>query len=289
MRTDETILMKLHHLAEAAGADLAWVAEIADAGGTTCFGRVWVTPSYHPEAKRIRGFDGRAIPGRDHVLSPSTKALEGFVRDETGLSGSGDSLVHFHCRGLRVVVRVGLASTRGTIDARGRRAAEAQLPGLLESIKAPEVPEDGDLVLLFGSSGRILYIGGKTTRYQAWQGAVDRLHQVITEGGPAVLDGAAVSVQVLEGPDGPAHLATLRPAKPVYLSPEVLLTPTQREVAVFAADGATVREIADQLGRHVETVRSHLREAYRRLDVASRIDLARTLAGDMTPFVEELR
>lgn len=286
MRTNDIILEKLHQVAEAAGADIAWVAEIAEADGTPCFGRVWVTPSYHPEAKRIRSLDGRPITDADHVLSPSTKALEGFVRDDARLSGPGDNLVHFHCRGLRVVVRVGLASSRGAIDARHRREAAARLPALFAEIQPCELPQDGKLVLLFDREGNVLYLGGQTTAYTEWQGAVNRLQQVFHEGGPAVLDGAAVTVQVLDGPDGPAHLATLQPARAVVLSPEVLLTPTQREVAVFAADGATVREIADSLDRHVETVRSHLREAYRRLDVASRIDLARTLSGEMSPFAE---
>lgn len=286
MTKDDLILEKLHAMAEAAGADLAWAAEVAQSNGVPCFGQVWVTPSYNPEARRLRALDGRPMPDADQVLSPPAKALDEFAKDETSLSGNGDTLVHFHCRGLQVQVRIGLSSTYGNIDARSRRAAAKHLPALKAALPVMEAPDEKDLVLLFGSDGQLLYVGGETTRYQAWQHAVDRIGQVVIDGGPALIDGAAVSVSSLAGPDGTAHLATLSPAKPVVLSPEVLLTPTQREVAVIAAEGATVREIADTLGRHVETVRSHLREAYRRLDVASRIDLARTLSGDMSPFPE---
>lgn len=59
----------------------------------------------------------------------------------------------------------------------------------------------------------------------------------------------------------------------------VRLSPTQREVASFAASGATVGEIASAMGRRPETVRSHLREAYTRLGVSNRVELSRALAA----------
>lgn len=287
MSTDGPVLDKLHRLATAAGADVAWVAEVADANGVPCFGRVWVTPSYHPEASRIRGMDGQPIPDVDQVLRPSTKALDEFARDQTALTGLADNFVHFQCQGLQVRARVGLGfSGSPGFSPRARKVAFDHTAPLLSSLPPSPVPSDGELVLLLGPDGSLLYIGGETKHFLCWQDAVERLGPVLETGGPAVLHGAAVSLQTLDGPDGAAHLVTLRAARPVTLSPEVLLTPTQREVAGFAAEGATVKEIAQALGRHVETVRTHLRDAYRRLDVASRIDLARTLSGDMSPFVE---
>lgn len=64
---------------------------------------------------------------------------------------------------------------------------------------------------------------------------------------------------------------------------EKLLSNTQIQVARRAADGATLREIARTMGRSPDTVRSHLREVYRRLDVSSRLELARALANPEGP------
>lgn len=76
----------------------------------------------------------------------------------------------------------------------------------------------------------------------------------------------------------PLFLVQLSGARPVETS-AVRLSPTQREVAAFAASGATVGEIALAIGRKPETVRSHLREAYTRLGVSNRVELARALAA----------
>jgi len=56
-----------------------------------------------------------------------------------------------------------------------------------------------------------------------------------------------------------------------------LLSPTQRKVAELAARGRTNVEIAATLHLSMETVRTHLREGMRRLDVARRAELARFL------------
>jgi DNA-binding CsgD family transcriptional regulator len=71
----------------------------------------------------------------------------------------------------------------------------------------------------------------------------------------------------------------LSPLEHVALPVELELTPAQREVARSAARGATVNEIAKHLNRSPETIRSHLRAVYERLDVASRVELAAALDG----------
>lgn len=70
------------------------------------------------------------------------------------------------------------------------------------------------------------------------------------------------------------HLPT--PAVPCWLE-RATLTPRQLEVARLAACGATVREAATHLGISMHTVRQHLKQVYRELDVANRVELLRAL------------
>jgi DNA-binding CsgD family transcriptional regulator len=56
---------------------------------------------------------------------------------------------------------------------------------------------------------------------------------------------------------------------------EELLSPRQRAVARSAARGRSIARIAVELRLRPETVRTHLREVYRRLGVSQRVELAR--------------
>jgi DNA-binding CsgD family transcriptional regulator len=53
------------------------------------------------------------------------------------------------------------------------------------------------------------------------------------------------------------------------------LTPTERSVTELVAEGLTNRQAAEQLFLSPHTVGFHLRAIFRKLDVTSRIDLAR--------------
>jgi len=57
------------------------------------------------------------------------------------------------------------------------------------------------------------------------------------------------------------------------------LTPREREIALLAAAGSSSREIADRLVVSVRTVDNHLQNAYLKLGVTRRQDLARVLTG----------
>jgi DNA-binding NarL/FixJ family response regulator len=58
------------------------------------------------------------------------------------------------------------------------------------------------------------------------------------------------------------------------------LTPSERRVADLAADGLSNRDIAQTLFVTPKTVEVHLTSAYRKLDIATRQQLADALAGD---------
>lgn len=92
--------------------------------------------------------------------------------------------------------------------------------------------------------------------------------------GRGSIAGCGVRTVRLDGEAGVAYLVLVTPGQRVELSAEADLTPAQQEVARHAAAGATVRQISRSLGKRPETVRSHLREIYRRLGIASRAELA---------------
>ena len=69
----------------------------------------------------------------------------------------------------------------------------------------------------------------------------------------------------------------LRPARertPGALAP---LTAREREIAELVAAGRTNREVAEQLVLSTRTIEAHLRNIYGKLDVRSRVELARAV------------
>jgi DNA-binding CsgD family transcriptional regulator len=75
------------------------------------------------------------------------------------------------------------------------------------------------------------------------------------------------------------YLVHLQPVTPVHRHQAHVLSRSQREIAELAASGATVPEIGQMLHIAPTTVRSHLRQVYTSLEVASRSELTRALEG----------
>jgi DNA-binding CsgD family transcriptional regulator/predicted negative regulator of RcsB-dependent stress response len=69
-----------------------------------------------------------------------------------------------------------------------------------------------------------------------------------------------------------------RPRRTALIGPDAL-TPSEREVAELAARGHTNREIAGRLFVTVKAVEKHLRNAYAKLDIERRTELAAALRG----------
>ena len=72
--------------------------------------------------------------------------------------------------------------------------------------------------------------------------------------------------------------AGARPRREALLSGPASLTPSERRIAELAATGQTNREIAQALFVTPKTVEYHLRNAYRKLDIQTRGELAEALA-----------
>ena len=65
---------------------------------------------------------------------------------------------------------------------------------------------------------------------------------------------------------------TLGPSRPAWWAS---LTDIERATARLVAEGLTNQRIADQLFISTHTVAFHLRQMFRKLDIRSRVDLAR--------------
>lgn len=108
--------------------------------------------------------------------------------------------------------------------------------------------------------------------------AVARLERGEAVAPTRLLRAAQAEVVALREPAQQArYLAVLRLAPTLTRAPDASLSAAQRQVAEQAARGNTVDEIAALVGRTPQTVRSYLREAYRRLGVNNRVALARAL------------
>lgn len=106
----------------------------------------------------------------------------------------------------------------------------------------------------------------------------ERLCEVASEGpGVVVHRGATAEVTPLRGEVNALLIAVTRVRVPPA-DPLSALSPSQRAVVEYAAAGATSLEIARARACSQETVRSQLKEAYRRLGVASRAELGGLVA-----------
>ena len=67
----------------------------------------------------------------------------------------------------------------------------------------------------------------------------------------------------------------LRPAQEPEAGPLAPLTAREREIAELVAAGRTNREVAEELVLSTRTIEAHLRNIYGKLEVRSRVELAR--------------
>lgn len=99
-----------------------------------------------------------------------------------------------------------------------------------------------------------------------------------------LVGGFCVHLRELVRADGRSlHLAEAERASRPRLHPASRLTARQRQVSELAARGEQIPEIAARLEISEWTVREHLKQAYRRLGVSSRVELVRRLTPEDQP------
>ncbi len=138
--------------------------------------------------------------------------------------------------------------------------------------------------LLFSAGGRLEFASPDVIDLSDDQLAVLRRAVRCADAGRLARDtlafhNIAAHILRMDAPDRVAYLVRLEPAQPPRFRAEILLTDRQLEVAKLAATGATVETISAALEVQPTTVKYHLREAYRRLDIETRAELATLLAS----------
>lgn len=156
-------------------------------------------------------------------------------------------------------------------------AVEAQVSGLVEE----RIEDLARSVALFEESPRRLALGSALEDYGRSLTRTDR------EGGVAVL-GRALELYLALGADWDARrvrgrLGDLGVRRRIVAtagggSGWTALTGAEQQVASLVWDGRTNRQIADRLFLSPHTVNSHLRHIFAKLDINSRIELARIVA-----------
>lgn len=164
------------------------------------------------------------------------------------------------------------------VDAvRGDAILSAATSALLsaEAAESPHLAAD----LVVRADGRIELASESARAWLARPGVRDEIRALVRaiDRGDETLERAAVQWSRLHGPGGHSYLLHLTPPRPVRVARDASLSAAQRRAAEFLAAGATIAETARAMGVAPETVRTHLREVYRRFGIASRAELARAL------------
>lgn len=173
-----------------------------------------------------------------------------------------------------------------TFVARDAARSNGVIPSLVAALLTAESAEHGgdcaDLVVT--ADGRIELASASARAWLTKPGVPERIAAVVRaleRGDTLALENVALAGlewSRLHSDTRHVYLLHLTPLAPVAVKPDAPLTPTQRRAAEFLAAGATVREAARAMGIAPETVRTHVREVYRRLNVGSRAELANALS-----------
>ncbi len=137
-----------------------------------------------------------------------------------------------------------------------------------------------DVVLLIGEPGQMSAATFKLEVERRWPGTVVISVASMGQATPADVAFEAEPNEVIEAlaTPGPGRVVTAGEADQAVLR-LALLTPRERTVLRHLARGRRPTEIADALGLSHHTIRSHLANLHRKLDVHRRVELIRLAAS----------
>lgn len=242
------------------------VHEVVLASGRPALGRCWIGDTVHS--------DDVGTPVSSYISEPDESvilAFNAFVRLDaeperwfTFLSGRGQV--------------VALVTCTTSDPSQLREVRRALCEDLCDPLAKQAVRADDFFVILDGAGRPLSSSSDAPNRWRSVVG-LDRLEQAAAWLSTShrirtLVPGYLVDMRRLVG-GGQDHILACFSPVGVAPRPELAaLSPTQGRVVRFAAAGATTPEIARAMRRSAGTVRTHLREAYKRLDVASRLELA---------------
>lgn len=186
-----------------------------------------------------------------------------------------------------LVAWVGMVRTRGSPEF-GPHVVRALNPLVkpltrIFATTGPPAPFARDASFVCDERGRVLHACDAGQRWlEASRTLRDQLRAVTayhrdTRREPGwFVEGAVADVLALGGDRGRAFLVRLREGLPLRTDPWAALPPRQRRLCELVAEGLTTSEAAGVLGIRHETARSHLRLAYAKLGVSSRLELVRS-------------
>jgi DNA-binding CsgD family transcriptional regulator len=163
--------------------------------------------------------------------------------------------------------------------------ANAHIPKLAAAVALDSELAGHTCAMLFDPLGHCEHSSASAARWatpahrRALSEAVRQL-DIAGETRAALFVGETVARIVRVSREGQSrYVVTLRPTVFPLMHPAADLSARQRRIARYAAGGVTIAEIADALGLSPNTVREHLRRAYRVLGVHNRVELNRALDG----------
>jgi DNA-binding CsgD family transcriptional regulator len=150
--------------------------------------------------------------------------------------------------------------------------------------KGPLVAVDATTMLVNTSAGTVV---ASADREQLWHWARSGVGTRLAAGTTLDLESGATAIrceQVFDGPDRVGALIWLTPASqqslPARYAYAYSLTASERSIAEHVAAGLTNRETAAALFISTHTVDYHLRQIFRKLNLQSRVELARLIANE---------
>jgi DNA-binding CsgD family transcriptional regulator len=189
-------------------------------------------------------------------------------------------------RGTRFIGWIAALRSGGRFSREQQQRANGLVRQTIEALAAARTMEalDDDAFLIFDGAG---VVERGTERALAWLSreraevfarcvcAADR-----DEGKQFRVDGVSARLVRLAGGESVRYLAMLKDRDSIELSVGAGLSPMERTVAEDLAAGLTIPEIAASRGRAESTVKSQAKNIYRKLGVASRLELVEALRGE---------